>query len=168
MNILRYVCSLAAGAALLGSSDAHAIDPSIYLTEAAGSVCQPRAGVGSPNYSSFGKIVNESTSQMLQTDCPIPFMVDRSYGDQLDVSIHVDGNGSSLSCTVYVEKLTTLPSSPTYYSAAASTTAVGPTTLNVDINVFEGLADGVMHVFCNLPAKNSNGSAGVRGFMVVD
>ena len=168
MKTLRYLLPLAAGAALFGSSDANATDPSIYLTEAAGSVCQPRSGVGSANYNAFGAIANEHTTQILQTDCPIPFIVDNDYGDQLDVSIHVRGNGSPLTCTIFVEKLTTLPSSPTFFSASGSTSAIGPTTLNLDINVFEGLSAGVMHVFCTLPARNTNGSAEVRGFLSID
>jgi hypothetical protein len=165
---MRSVCALGIAASVLATSRARAIDPAINLSEAAGSVCQPRAGLGSAQYGAYGRVGNDHTSQLLQVDCPIPFLVDDSYGDDVDVYINVRGNGSSLSCTVYVEQLTSWSGIPSYYTAGASTTAVGNADLHVHLPVFEGLAAGVMHVFCNLPAKNASGTAEVRGFMTID
>lgn len=168
MRVMRCICALGIIASVLGTSRARAIDPAINLSEAAGSVCQPRAGLGTAQYGAYGNFSNDHTSQILQADCPIPFLVDEAYGDDIDAYINVRGNGGSLSCTVYVEQITTWPGIPAYYAASASTTAVGNTQLHVHLPVFEGLSAGAMHVWCNLPAKNASGAAEIRNFMTID
>lgn len=170
MKMLRYVGATAIGAGVLASTwDASALDPAIRRAEAAGSVCRQVGTIGTPVYNFFGTVRNDSTTQMLQLDCPIPFLLDTSYGDQVDVSIYATGNGNgAIGCTVYVEKLSPTPSSPTYYSAATGSDDVGALELTVDVNVFENSSYGVMHVACNLPPKTGSSAAAIRGFVTKD
>lgn len=169
MRVLGYVCALGIAAFVLDANQARALDPALNLSEAAGSTCQPRAGQGAAQYSAFGRVGNDHATQTLQVDCPVPFMVDESYGDDVDVYVMVKGNGGTVSCTVYVDQLTSWTGIPAFYSASASTTATGNADLHVHLPVFEGLSAGAMHVWCNLPPKNASGTlAEIRGFMAID